>query len=242
MSPKKGVGKVNIFSRFWGFARRVRDNYRLVNEKGTLFRGLENIVRKYETNPHIQKENLDRLDKAFNLILLDASDKIDNRETTVNREIKEHLLVQLGVSSTEEAVLKVSGHVNAYYNPCLTEEEKWISLEVKLAQFSYEKEKCLKTLKNEEEREKLNKEEELLREKVDKFKPGQSWYQGMAIFQEEWFKACDLLEMNLRKLVSLARKGLSEERELVELVESAQKLRSNRRSRAINRNEVCLRR
>ena len=61
------------------------------------------------------------------MILLDASDKIDNRETTVNREIKEHLLVQLGVSSTEEAVLKVSGHVNAYYNPCLTEEEKWIS-------------------------------------------------------------------------------------------------------------------
>ena len=56
---------MNIFSRFWGFARRVRDNYRLVNEKGTLFRGLENIVRKYETNPHIQKENLDRLIKLL---------------------------------------------------------------------------------------------------------------------------------------------------------------------------------
>ena len=209
---------MGVLSQVVGLGRRFLNKRRFSNEEAKFFYELGEIVKRYETDPILQSELLSRLGQA--------------RE--VNNKVEKNLLL----ADTQKSLLNICEHINNSYNPCLSNVEKWVSLKVKLIRYSYEKEKLLIKLKDKVSKEQLAVEENLLNEFVGKFRPGNNWYREKNTFQEEWFKACDVIEMklqNLEKEVPIEKKGLAE------IWESAQTLRSSSEE-ALEKSEVCLRR
>jgi hypothetical protein len=138
---------------------RLKDAYKVMEEEGAFFNKLYEMVKTRELDPQVQKETKDKLKKAYYLMTTGIADGMVINSLLKKAcfylnnylyfkqprfyfaiknplpKINDYLLKKLQAKNADEATLNVVKQINAKYNPCQTNEEKWVNTGVLLREY-----------------------------------------------------------------------------------------------------------